>query len=117
MTTIQRFDSNGRFNRVVIHNGIVYVAGITASDRRNDIHIQTADILNKIDAILKQAGSAKSKILTAQVWLKDIERDFAGMNAAWEEWADKENLPTRATCEAKLASDELLIEIIVTAAL
>lgn len=117
MSTIQRFDSNGRFSRVVIHNGIVHVAGITASDRSNDIGIQTTDILNKIDAILSKAGSDKSKILTAQVWLKDIKRDFAGMNTAWEEWSDKENLPTRATCEAKLASDELLVEIIVSAAL
>ncbi len=52
-----------------------------------------------------------------QIWLKDIERDFDGMNVAWEDWISEHAVPTRATCEAKLARPELLVEIIVTAAL
>ena len=70
-----------------------------------------------IDARLASVGSSKEKILSAQIWLKDIDRDFAGLNAAWETWVPADAVPTRATCEAKLAAPELLVEIIVTAAL
>jgi len=114
---IQRIDSNERLSRIVIHNGIVYVAGVTASDTGDDVYGQTKNVLTKIDTYLAQAGTDKSKLLTAQIWLKDIERDFDGMNRAWSEWADRNNMPTRATCEAKLARPDLLVEIIVSAAL
>lgn len=117
MSSIQRIGGNERFSHIVKHNSVVYVAGVTSSDRTDDVGVQTADVLKKIDAHLAQAGTDKSRLLTAQVWLKDIERDFAGMNAAWGAWADQANLPTRATCEAKLAAPEILVEIIVTAAL
>ncbi|RMX03512.1 RidA family protein [Corticibacter populi] len=114
---IQRIDSNERLSRIVIHNGTVYVAGVTASDIHADIEGQTRDVLGKIDGYLAQAGTSKSRLLTVQIWLKDIERDFAGMNKAWGEWADRSAMPTRATCEARLARPELLVEVIVTAAL
>ena len=93
------------------------VAGVTAGDITGDIGAQTQDVLNKIDGYLQQAGTSKAKLLTVQIWLKDIDKDFAGMNKVWGEWVDKANMPTRATCEAKLARPELLVEIIVSAAL
>ncbi len=116
MSEIKRIDSNERLIRIVIHNGVAYVAGVTATDRSADIVAQTRDTLNKIDGYLAQAGTDKSKLLTVQIWLADIERDFAGMNSVWAEWADKANMPTRATCQAKLATDDMLVEIIVSAA-
>jgi Putative translation initiation inhibitor, yjgF family len=114
---ITRIDSNERLSRIVIHNGVVHVAGVTASTLDADIQGQTREVLAKIDGYLAQAGTDKSRLLNVQIWLKDIDRDFAGMNAVWGEWADRNNMPTRATCEAKLARPELLVEIIVSAAL
>jgi enamine deaminase RidA (YjgF/YER057c/UK114 family) len=74
-------------------------------------------VLDTIDARLASVGSGKEKILSAQIWLKNIDRDFAGLNAVWEAWVPSDAVPTRATCEAKLAAPELLVEIIVIAAL
>lgn len=116
MSEIQRIDSNQRLSRIVIHNGVAHIAGVTSSDLSADIKAQTRDVLAKIDGYLEQAGTDKSRLLTVQIWLKDIEQDFDGMNEIWGEWADKDNMPTRATCEAKLARDALLVEIIVSAA-
>ncbi len=113
---IQRIGSNERLSRMVIHNGIVYVAGVTG-DPAGDIKAQTRDVLQKIDTFLAEAGTDKSRLLTVQIWIKDITNDFAGMNEVWGEWADRDNMPTRATCEANLARPELLVEIIVSAAL
>jgi len=115
MTDIVRKDSNGRFNRVVIHGDTVYVAGVT-SRAAGGIAEQTRDALKTIDGYLAQGDTDKTRLLSVQIWLKDIERDFEGMNAVWAEWAPANALPTRATCEAKLAAPELLVEIIVTAA-
>ena len=116
MSDIQRIDSNKRLSRIVIHNDVVHVAGVTSSDLSADIGAQTRDVLAKIDGYLAQAGTNKSRLLTVQIWLKDIDRDFEGMNAVWGEWADMANMPTRATGEVKLARPELLVEIIVSAA-
>ncbi len=116
MTTITRKESNERMSRIVIHGDTVYLAG-TTSRAGDDITTQTRDVLSKIDDMLASAGTDKSRLLSVQIWLKDIDRDFAGMNAVWGEWADKANMPTRATGEVKLAAPELLIEIITVAAL
>lgn len=113
---VKRFQSTRRLSRLVIHNGTVYVAGVVATDTTGDISQQTADVLAKIDEYLASVGSNRNKLLTAQIWLKDIERDFAGMNAVWEKWIPEEVAPTRATCEARLATSAMLVEIIVTAA-
>lgn len=115
MSDIIRKDSTDRLSRVVIHGDTVYVAGVTSS-AAGGITEQTRDVLKKIDGYLAEGGTDKSRLLSVQIWLKDIERDFAGMNAAWAEWAPATALPARATCEAKLASPNLLVEIIVTAA-
>lgn len=115
MNDIVRIDSNQRLSRIVIHGDTVYIAGVT-SNATGGVAAQTRDVLAKIDGYLAQAGTDKSRLLSVQIWLKDIERDFADMNAVWAEWAPADAMPTRATCEAKLASPELLVEIIVTAA-
>lgn len=115
MTAITRQDSNARLSRIVIHGDTIYIAGVTASVN-GDIVAQTRDVLSKIDGYLAQAGTDKNHLLSVQIWLKDIDADFAGMNSVWAEWAPANALPTRATCQAKLAAPELLVEIIVTAA-
>lgn len=115
MTAIIRQDSNARLSRIVIHGDTIYIAGVTSSVK-GDIVAQTRDVLAKIDTYLAQAGTDKNHLLAVQIWLKDIDADFAGMNSVWAEWAPANALPTRATCEAKLAAPELLVEIIVTAA-
>ena len=117
MSDIQRYQSTARLSRLVVHNSVVYVAGVTATDRSGDAQAQTADILTKIDGFLAGVGTSKSRILSAQIWLQDIDRDFAGLNAAWEAWIPADAVPTRATCEAKLAGPDMRVEIIITAAL
>lgn len=113
---IKRLNPGPRFSAAVIHGDTVYVAGQTASDPSADVRGQTEQVLKKIDDLLAAAGTDKSKLLSATVYLSDI-RYFDEMNAVWEAWVDKANLPTRATVEAKLASPKLLVEIVVTAAI
>jgi enamine deaminase RidA (YjgF/YER057c/UK114 family) len=116
MSEIQRYESTPRLSRTVVHNGLVHLAGITSAVRDGDITVQTRSVLDTIDARLASVGSSKEKILSAQIWLKDIDADFSSMNAVWEDWVPASGSPARATCEAKLAAPNLLIEIIVVAA-
>jgi enamine deaminase RidA (YjgF/YER057c/UK114 family) len=111
---IQRLRPGRRFCHAVIVNGIVTTAGITARDTTADVTAQTRDILAQIDDLLAEAGSSKSRLLTANIWLRDIA-SFGAMNEAWDAWVDMANLPVRATVEARLALPELLVEIQVTA--
>jgi enamine deaminase RidA (YjgF/YER057c/UK114 family) len=97
-----------------IHNGIVYLAGQIPETADATIEVQTAEVLAAIDALLAQAGSDKSRILRAQIFLADIN-DFAGMNRAWDAWVVAGNAPARATVEAKLANPAWRVEIVVTA--
>jgi len=117
MTDIQRFETNPRLSRIVIHNGTVYVAGLTATSREGDARAQTEDILSKLDGHLKTAGTDKTRLLSVQIWVAGMERDFAPMNAAWEAWVPRDATPARATCQAALAAPDIRVEIIVTAAL
>jgi enamine deaminase RidA (YjgF/YER057c/UK114 family) len=115
--TIQRYDLNGkRLAQAVVHNGIAYVAGQTATDRTKDVYGQTAEVLAKIDGLLAKAGSDKSRILFAQVWLKHVVKDFAALNSVWEDWIPSDALPARATVESNLAADNIVVEIAVQAA-
>ena len=116
MTDITRIESTPRLTRVVVHNGVAYLAGVTAQDGTLDIRGQTRQVLEKIDGHLAQAGIDKTRMLSVQIWLKDIERDFAGMNEVWDAWVPKDAGPARATGECKLARPDLLVEILVTAA-
>jgi enamine deaminase RidA (YjgF/YER057c/UK114 family) len=117
MPHIQRYESNARLSRIVVYNGVVYLSGITSEVTDGDITVQTESVLNTIDARLASVGSCKEKILSAQIWLKDIDQDFPKLNLAWEAWVPANAAPARATCEGKLAESELRVEIIITAAL
>ncbi|MFN3642524.1 MAG: RidA family protein [Gemmobacter sp.] len=114
--TITRYDPGQRFCRAVAYNGVLYLAGFTASDLSAGTTGQTEQILADIDAALAKAGTSRARLLTANIWLRDIA-DFAQMNAAWDAWVDPGNMPVRATVEARLAGDAYRVEIQVTAAL
>jgi enamine deaminase RidA (YjgF/YER057c/UK114 family) len=115
--TITRIDPSPRLSQAVIHNGLVYVAGQVARDKPGaSVKEQTRNILQRIDRLLKQAGTNKSRVLTAEVWLSDI-RTFDEMNAVWEKWTAKGNAPARVTVEATLAAPHWAVEIMCTAAL
>lgn len=116
--SIQRFEPNGkRLSHVLVHNGIAYVTGQVPADRSQDVAGQTAQVLARIDDLLATAGTDKSKILFAQVWLKHAVADFSAMNAVWEDWVPQDALPARATVEANLAAENILVEIAVQAAI
>jgi enamine deaminase RidA (YjgF/YER057c/UK114 family) len=108
--SIQRLHIGPRMSDAVIHGNTVYLSGQVAEDGSTDVESQTRDILRQIDALLAEAGTDKSRLLTATVYLTDIS-SFAAMNRAWEEWVDRSNPPARATVEARLASPDYLVEI------
>lgn len=117
MNDIVRFATNPRRGRAVAHNGVLYIGGQTADDEGQDVRGQMAETLAKIDAVLAQAGTDRTQLLTAQIWLKDIARDFADMNEVWDGWIDPAHAPTRATAQCEMATPDTLVEVIVTAAL
>jgi|SRR5579859_3679592 len=116
MGEIHYIETNPRLSRAVIYNGMVFLCGQGADDRGQDIRGQTGQVLAKIDKYLAQAGTDKSRLLSAQIWLKDIARDFAAMNEVWEAWTAPHASPTRATAQCEMGAPDLLVEIIVTAA-
>jgi enamine deaminase RidA (YjgF/YER057c/UK114 family) len=114
--TIQRFDTGPRMSQVVVHGDTVYLAGVVANKAAGEsVTKQTQEVLSIIDGHLKKAGSDKSKLLTATIYLTDMNT-FAEMNAAWDGWVSAGNTPARATVEAKLAAPHYNVEIMVTAA-
>ena len=112
---IERFDVGPRLSEMAVHNGTVYLAGQVPEDASADIGGQTRQVLAAIDALLTRAGSDKTRILMAQIYLADLA-DFEGMNAAWDAWVAPGHAPPRATVQAKLARPEWKLEIVVTAA-
>lgn len=112
---IQRFEVGPRLSEMAIYNGTIYLAGQIAEDTSVDIQGQTRQVLESIDVLLAQAGSDKSKILHAQIFLPDLG-DFAAMNEVWEAWVVPGHTPTRATVQAALANPKWKIEVVVTAA-
>jgi enamine deaminase RidA (YjgF/YER057c/UK114 family) len=102
-------------SQAVINNGVVYLAGQVAKEGE-DVETQTRSVLGEIDRLLALAGTNKSRLLTATIWLVDIGQ-FAAMNKVWDAWVDPKNTPARATGEVKLAAPKYLVEIIVSAAL
>jgi enamine deaminase RidA (YjgF/YER057c/UK114 family) len=115
MPSIQRLHTSARYSEVSVHNGTVYLAGQVANNTTQDTQAQTAEILTTIDKLLAQAGSSKSHILMATIYLADVA-DYAGMNAAWDAWVAPQHSPCRATLNAKPAKPEWKVEIVVTAA-
>jgi enamine deaminase RidA (YjgF/YER057c/UK114 family) len=112
---IQRFDTGPRMSEMVVHNGTIYLAGQIADDETADITGQTQQVLAAIDALLARAGSDKSRLLRAQIFLVDL-RDFDAMNAVWQSWVVPGHTPARATVQAALANPQWKVEIVVTAA-
>ena len=113
--TITRHHTNQRMSQIVIHGDTIYLAGQVADDRNADIKVQTEQVLAKIDKWLAEAGSDKSKILSAQVWVSNIGH-FAEMNEVWDAWVPEGQAPARACIEARLASPDLLVEVGIIAA-
>ena len=112
--TVRRIDPGPYLSRAVVAGDFAFLAGLTADDTAADVGGQTAQILRKIDHYLAEAGSDKSRIVSAQIWLRDIAQ-WGEMNKVWTGWIDKNNPPARATVEAKLANERILVEIMVTA--
>jgi len=113
--TITRHNAGPRMSQAVVHGDTVYLAGQVASDPSAGVKGQTEQVLKKIDAALSSAGSNKSKLLSATVWLANMGT-YDEMNAAWDAWVDPANTPARATVEARLAAPKYLVEIAIVAA-
>jgi enamine deaminase RidA (YjgF/YER057c/UK114 family) len=113
---IKRFETGPRMSRAVVHGDTVYLAGLTAEQTAGQsVAEQTREILGRIDALLAQAGTDKSKLLQATVWLQDI-RTVDEMNKVWDAWVTPGGAPARACIEARLQSPAKMVEIRVTAA-
>ncbi len=115
MAAIHRIRPAARMSEGSVHQGVVYLAGQVAEDAKKDIAGQTKSVLAAIDSLLAEAGSDKSRILMAQIFLADMA-DFAAMNVVWDAWVAPGQAPSRATVEAQLARAGWKIEIVVTAA-
>jgi len=112
---VQRFHVGRRLSEMAVHNGTVYLAGQVPEDLGKDIRGQTAEVLGMIDRLLAEAGTDKTRILMAQIFLADMA-DFDGMNEVWDAWVLPGNAPPRATVQARLANPGYRIEVVVTAA-
>jgi enamine deaminase RidA (YjgF/YER057c/UK114 family) len=116
MIGIVRHKTNLKRGRAVIYGGQAFIGGVAAHDRTLDIQGQTLEALAKLDTILAEVGSDRTRLLRAEIWLKDISADFQGMNEVWDSWIDPEHAPARATSQCLLTAPDALIEIVVTAA-
>lgn len=114
MSEIKRFHVGARLSEMAVHNGTVYLAGQVPETAEKDIRGQTAEVLDAIDKLLAEAGTDKSRILMAQIFITDLA-DFAGMNEVWDAWVTPGHTPPRATVQAQLARPGWRIEVVVTA--
>lgn len=114
--SIERIETKQRMSRIVIHNDTVYLCGQVCKDATAGIAEQTETMLEKVDALLLQAGSGREHMLSATVYVRDM-KDFAAMNEVWDAWVPEGHAPARACVEARMARPELLVEISVVAAL
>jgi enamine deaminase RidA (YjgF/YER057c/UK114 family) len=114
--SVQRLRTETRYSEINIHNGTVYLAGQLADDYSGDIVQQTRETLANIDAMLAEAGSDKSRILSVTIYLKDMARDYAGLNQVWDAWVAPGAAPGRACVAAAMYRPEVLVEMMVVAA-
>ena len=114
--SIERQQTAARMSRIVIHNNTVYLCGQVAADASAGIEEQTQTMLDKVDLLLKEAGSSREQMLSATIYLKDMEL-FKAMNAVWDNWVPSGHAPARACVQASMARQELLVEISVIAAI
>ena len=112
--SIRRIEPGPRMSQAVVHGGVAWLAGQVGAPGES-VAEQTRAVLGQIDRLLAEAGSDKSRILSATIWLADITT-FPETNAVWDAWVDAANPPARATGECKLAAPEYKVEIIVVAA-
>jgi len=115
MTTIQRKETKQRMSLIVIHQGIIYLCGQVCADATQDIVHQTQTMLDKVEHLLVDAGSDKQHMLSATIYIKDMQ-DFPAMNMVWDNWVPEGHAPARACVQASMARPELLVEISVIAA-
>jgi enamine deaminase RidA (YjgF/YER057c/UK114 family) len=113
--TIERLQTKQRMSRIVKHNGTIYLCGQVCADATQGITEQTQTMLDKVDTLLVEAGSDREHILSATIYIKDME-DFAGMNAVWDSWVPEGHAPVRACVSASMARETLLVEISIVAA-
>ena len=114
MSKIIRTQPNKILSKAVEYHGFVYLQGFTAKDVTKDIKGQTAEVVAQIDEALEIHGTDKTRLLQAQVWVKDI-RDRDAMNEVWSAWLPKDGAPARACVQAEMAHPSVLVEIMVTA--
>ena len=112
--TITRIEAGPRMSQAVIHNDTIYLAGQVGAPGQ-PVAAQTQAILDQIEALLARAGSSKAHLLSATIWLADMD-DFAEMNGVWDAWIAGTEPPARATGESRLATPDYKVEIIVVAA-
>ena len=115
MSDIKRFNVEKRLSDMAVYNGVAYLAGQVPDDASLDITGQTEQVLATIDRLLAEAGSDKSRVLMAQVFVANM-KEFDGMNKAWDAWVAGIQAPPRATIESRLANPDYKVEIVVTAA-
>lgn len=113
---IERQQVKQRMSRVVKHNGIIYLCGQVCADASKDITEQTQTMLDKVDQLLLEAGSDRKHILSATIYVKDMQEHFSAMNAVWDAWVIEGHAPARACVQASMAREALLVEISVIAA-
>lgn len=113
--TITRFHAGRRMSQAVACNGMLFLSGQVAEDPSQDAAGQTRQVLAAIDKLLAEAGSDKSRLVSANIFLADMA-DFSAMNAVWDAWVSPGNTPARATVQAQLARPHWRVEIVVTAA-
>lgn len=116
MQDIVYVEPSARYSQATIHNGIAYLAGQVAAGPGKDFENQAAQILGQIDALLARCGSDRSRVLTVNIYLKDLS-DLSAFNLLWDAWVTPDRLPTRLPIEAKLAASAYLLEIQVVATL
>ena len=112
---IQRHGTTRRYSDSVVHNGTVYLVEVP-SNLDADITGQTENLLASIERLLAQAGSDKSRLLMATIYLADMA-DYGAMNAVWDAWLPEDSAPARACVQARLANPGFKVEIVLTAAI
>ena len=113
--TVERLHVSKRFSEIAIAGNLVHLAGQLATDVELDIKGQTQQTLDIIDQFLADAGTDKSHIMSVTIYLKDIEKDYAAMNAVWDRWITEGHPPARTCVESKLYAPDVLVEMTVTA--
>lgn len=116
MSDIKRTNVGSRLSDMAVYNGVAYLAGQVPDDASLDMEGQTRQVLATIDALLKEAGTSKERLLMVQIFVANM-KEFDQMNKAWDAWVSRENAPPRATIEARLANPDYKVEIVATAAL